>query len=151
MTAQQLAAAMAANGVKWDRATVAKLESGHRQSISLEEWLTLAYVLNVAPLHLLVPLENDVPYSVSPRITAPSERVRSWVAAHSPSLHAPTSDGHPGDANWLEWMEETPESGMERLLSPRELEAQVARLVEDRIAEVLARIDTSTGQDGDAR
>jgi hypothetical protein len=152
MTAQQLAAAMTEHGMKWDRATVAKLETGHRQSISLEEWLTLAYVLNVAPLHLLVPLEDDVAYSISPKITDASQRVRAWVAAHSPFLHAPDQEGHPGGSpSWLEWLAETPENGQERLLSPKELEERVGQLVDARIdariAEVLERIGSSSDQE----
>ena len=153
MTAQQLAAAMTDLGVKWDRATVAKLETGYRQSISLDEWLTLAYVLNVAPVHLLVPLEDDVAYSISPEITDTSQRVRAWVAGHSPFLHEPSSPGHPGGSpSWLEWLEETPENGLERLLSPQELEERVEQLVDARIdariAEVIARIGSSGQENG---
>lgn len=106
MTAEQLAAAMTSHGVKWDRALVAKLENGHRQSISLDEWLALAYVLNVAPVHLLVLLEDDIPYRVSPEITADSQRVRAWVAAQNPFLYTPGPGHHtqaspePGLSGW---------------------------------------------------
>ena len=43
----------------WTRIVVTKLETGRRQSVSVEELLALAYVLNVAPVHLLVPWDDD--------------------------------------------------------------------------------------------
>lgn len=55
MTAQELADRLAEQGLLWKRSTVAKLENGGRENVSLQEWLTLAIVLNVSPLHLLVP------------------------------------------------------------------------------------------------
>lgn len=45
-------------GVAWDRSIVANFENGRRPSVSVEEWLALAYVLGVAPMHMLVPIDN---------------------------------------------------------------------------------------------
>lgn len=84
LTAQQVADRLNEHGIGWQRSTVAKLESGKRENLSVAELLALAVVLDVAPVHLLVPLEDEVPYQVTPGkdhspVTAPSETVRQWV------------------------------------------------------------------------
>lgn len=83
MTAQQLADRLKEAGVPWDRATVTKLETGRRQNVTVTELLGLAFVLNVAPVHLLVPLE-DRPYHVTPTRTEDARDVRAWVRGRSP-------------------------------------------------------------------
>lgn len=83
MTAAEVGRRMTAHGVKWDRFTVANLESGKRQSVTLTEWLALARVLDVSPLHLLVPLE-EVEFSVTPDEALPASRVRAWVRGQEP-------------------------------------------------------------------
>ncbi|MGC4964638.1 helix-turn-helix transcriptional regulator [Streptomyces globisporus] len=70
-------------GFKWDRFTVSNLENGKRQNVTLTEWLALAYVLDVSPLHLLVPL-TEVEYKVTPDRALPTARVRSWVRGETP-------------------------------------------------------------------
>lgn len=100
LTAQELADKLTEQGVPWQRSTVAKLENGNRQEVTLTEWLALAAVLNVSPLHLLVPpfpspswnvdtaapsgrIRNDpndeAPYQVTPERSAPMYRVRQFV------------------------------------------------------------------------
>lgn len=75
-----LARELRAAGVPWERAMVAKLETGRRRSITVTELLALALVLNVAPVHLLVPPdESNAPYQVTPKATAPYWRVRGWI------------------------------------------------------------------------
>ncbi len=98
LTAQQLAVAMTAEGVKWDRSAVTKLENGHRQTISVVEWLTLAYVLNAAPLSLLFPLD-DANYQVTPNSVAPPEEVWRWAAGQGPLRRS--ADGAPVDFDGL--------------------------------------------------
>lgn len=58
-SAQRLAEEMVKVGIPWDRSIVANLESRRRRAINVEEFLALAYVLNVAPLHLLVPTKGS--------------------------------------------------------------------------------------------
>jgi transcriptional regulator with XRE-family HTH domain len=53
LTAAQLAERVTLAGVKWDRATVTKLETGRRQSLSIEELIALAKALDVPLIHLL--------------------------------------------------------------------------------------------------
>lgn len=88
ITAQQLADRLREVGVQWDRATVTKLETGRRQNVTLVEWLALARVLDVAPVHLLIepevpgPDADDQaaqPYEVTPGATVPRHRARAWV------------------------------------------------------------------------
>lgn len=82
-TAEQLAVALKARGLEWDRQTVTKLETGRRQNVSVVEWLTLSRALDVSPLHLLVPLE-EVDFWVTPGEAMPASRVRSWVRGSDP-------------------------------------------------------------------
>lgn len=62
---------------------VAKLETGRRQGISVEELLALAYVLNVAPVHLLVPplASPDARWQVTPNgaVEVTPSTARAWV------------------------------------------------------------------------
>nr|WTB31078.1 helix-turn-helix domain-containing protein [Streptomyces sp. NBC_00830] len=83
-TAEDLAKKLAEQGIKWERSTVAKLENGNRQNISLAEWLALAEVLNVAPVHLLIPTDtaaNEL-YQVTPERAVPVAQARQWVRGH---------------------------------------------------------------------
>jgi transcriptional regulator with XRE-family HTH domain len=80
LTAAQLAEQMARVGVPWKRGVVAKLESGLREAVSVEELLALAYVLDVAPVHLLVPFDDDAqPYQVTPTQVEKAGFVRDWI------------------------------------------------------------------------
>jgi transcriptional regulator with XRE-family HTH domain len=83
MTAAELGRRMTALGVKWDRFAVANLESGKRQTVTLTEWLALARVLDVSPLHLLVPLE-EVEFNVTPEESVPASRARAWLRGGEP-------------------------------------------------------------------
>lgn len=83
MTAQELADKLKARGVPWDRGTVTKLETGRRQNVTVTEWLALARVLDVSPLHLLVPPE-EVGYRVTPNEPVAAGRVRSWIRGEEP-------------------------------------------------------------------
>lgn len=79
MTAQELADKLRASGVPWDRGTVTKLETGRRQGVSVTEWLALARALDVAPVHLLIPLEDRALFQVTPNEALPAHRVRPWA------------------------------------------------------------------------
>lgn len=67
-------------GIGWDRYVVTNLERGRRQNVTVDELLALAYVLNVAPVHLLVPIDDeDRPYAVVPASGARAGVVRQWI------------------------------------------------------------------------
>ncbi|MGW6879271.1 helix-turn-helix domain-containing protein [Streptomyces goshikiensis] len=80
---------------------IANIESGRRdlngrrrRQVTLEEWLILAQALNVAPIHLLVPIGGDkddykiVPKGPTPHGThrAPLGEIRAWVRGET-TLH----------------------------------------------------------------
>lgn len=48
-----LAVAMNDRGIPWNRSTVAKLETGRRESVAVQELLALAAVFGIAPADLL--------------------------------------------------------------------------------------------------
>jgi transcriptional regulator with XRE-family HTH domain len=99
-TAQRLADLMVEQGISWQRSTVAKLENGNRESVSLQEWLALAVVLSVSPLHLLVPPwpspgwerpagerndpNDEAEYLVTPTRSEPMHRIRRFVRGEDP-------------------------------------------------------------------
>lgn len=65
-------------GVHWDRNTVAKLESGRRVSINVDELLALAYALGESPLALLLPGAPS-PYHVTPTVQLTMADVYMWL------------------------------------------------------------------------
>jgi transcriptional regulator with XRE-family HTH domain len=82
-SAAQLGEALQKRGARWDRFTVASLENGKRQNITVQELFALALVLDVAPVNLLVPLD-DRPYQVAPTRTESADTVRAWVRGEQP-------------------------------------------------------------------
>jgi transcriptional regulator with XRE-family HTH domain len=48
--------------------------------VSVDELLALALVLNVAPVHLIVPVDGDQEkYRITPEVQASRARVRTWI------------------------------------------------------------------------
>ncbi|MFG2052686.1 helix-turn-helix domain-containing protein [Micromonospora sp. NPDC048930] len=90
LTAEQLAERMRAVGVPFDKTVVANLETGRRRFVTVQELLALAYVLSVAPVHLLVPpldaAESDrAPYPITPEgPTSVPSFVRAWIRGQTP-------------------------------------------------------------------
>lgn len=84
LTAQELADRLQSSGLAWDRGTVTKLETGRRQNVSVAEWLALARALDVAPIHLLTPLDDDRQYQVTPQEHVPAGRARQWIRGIKP-------------------------------------------------------------------
>lgn len=67
-------------GISWDRSIVANFENGRRAYVTAEEMLALAYVLSVAPVHLMVPLEDSAPYAPVPTLKRTvAGVVRAWI------------------------------------------------------------------------
>lgn len=93
----QLAEEMQKAGIPWERIVVTKLETGKRQSVSVDELLALARVLDVSVVDLLVPpsegqKEGDArtapedlkPYQVTPTLTAERYMTRMFIVGHYP-------------------------------------------------------------------
>jgi transcriptional regulator with XRE-family HTH domain len=69
LAAEQLAAAMTAQGIPWQRSIVANLENGRRESVSVDELIALSAVLGVAPDELAPELK------LSPAVSTTDERL----------------------------------------------------------------------------
>ncbi len=129
LSGDRLAREMTKAGVKWDRSIVANLENGRRSIVTVEELLALAYILDVAPVHLMVPLDMDSWYAVTPASYATtSGRVRAWIRG----LFA--LEGHTDERKYFsevpnaEW---TPP----RTLSPEESEHILQQMVAEGLLE----------------
>ena len=84
LTAAQLAEQMQAVGVDWNRNIVANLENGRRGSLGVDELFALAIVLEVAPVHLLVPLDDQAGIEVTRGRVEEARRVRWWIRGDHP-------------------------------------------------------------------
>jgi transcriptional regulator with XRE-family HTH domain len=82
-TGAELGTRLTRLGARWDRSIVANFEAGRRRTVSVTELLALAIVFDVAPVNLLVPLD-DRPYQVTPTRAENSDLVRSWVRGEQP-------------------------------------------------------------------
>ncbi|MBP2341104.1 transcriptional regulator with XRE-family HTH domain [Saccharothrix coeruleofusca] len=90
LTAEGLAEAMSGLGIPWQAGVVTKLEKGYRKSLSVNELLGLALALDVAPVHLLVPVEGDTSlYHLTPNQGVRVDEARAWVRG---SWVPPTGD-----------------------------------------------------------
>ncbi|MFJ6483971.1 helix-turn-helix domain-containing protein [Streptomyces sp. NPDC091682] len=78
---------------------IANIESGRRdlsgrrrRQVTLEEWLILAQALHVAPIHLLVQMEEEARYELTPEPPQPTHGlqreaagwVREWIRGNAP-------------------------------------------------------------------
>jgi hypothetical protein len=52
--------------------------------VSVDEMLVLAYVLDVAPVHLIAGLDDDAPLPVSPDWTVSAQGGRAWIRGLAP-------------------------------------------------------------------
>lgn len=83
-TAADLGARLTEHGVRWNRSVVANFESGRRPAVSVQELLALALVLDVAPVNLLAPLDDEQPYQITPTRAEVASAVRAWVRGEQP-------------------------------------------------------------------
>jgi transcriptional regulator with XRE-family HTH domain len=83
---QELADRVTATGHRMHRLTVAKIESGgtRAQNASIADVLALAAALDVAPLHLLVPLDDDAAVAITPKEVHRAAVVRGWIRGGRP-------------------------------------------------------------------
>lgn len=112
-SAQRLAEQLSSVGIAWDRSIVANFENGRRASVSVEEFLALAYVLSVAPVHLLVPIDTDVAsYRITPKGRAVTTGfVRSWVCGTvriDPETLEPIGSPEASEIDWRRYFLEMP-------------------------------------------
>jgi transcriptional regulator with XRE-family HTH domain len=78
-SAERLAKACADVGrPELNRSVIANIESRRRREVTLEEAVTLAYVLDVAPVHLMVPVDDAELYLGTPD-PLPNPAARAWI------------------------------------------------------------------------
>lgn len=66
------------------RSLIANIENRRRAAVTLEEALTLAYVLDVAPVYLFIGTDDEQPILVTPEVVAGAAYTREWVKGHFP-------------------------------------------------------------------
>jgi len=80
LTQDALAEEMRALGIDWQRVVVAKLESGRRSFITVDELLALCVVLEISPVDLLVPADaKEERYRIVPNRTARAVNAREFI------------------------------------------------------------------------
>ncbi len=82
--ARTLADACAAAGMpSLDQSTITNILNNRRQRIGVDEWLTLAYVLNLPPAHMLVPLKTSDRAKLTPTVTVDHNTALRWLLGHA--------------------------------------------------------------------
>lgn len=85
LSAEQLAQRCADLGMpSLNRSVIANLENGRRDFVTVDELLVLALALDVAPLHLVVPMGAQDPMLIAPDIPHLGGPVRAWVRGERP-------------------------------------------------------------------
>jgi len=143
-SAERLGHELKSVGLDWNRSIVANFESGRRPSVSIEEVLALAYVLDVAPVHLLVPVDNAPWYAFVPERAAASARVREWVRGrHWMARHGGTERTYFTEVPEEEWEPPAPFTDEEQIERRRVREENLRRAVEAGV--MTAEFDEKTG------
>jgi transcriptional regulator with XRE-family HTH domain len=64
-----------------NRSVIANIESQRRRGVTVDELFVFAVALDVAPVHLLVPVEvpDDQHFAVAPAIHLSAHQARSWI------------------------------------------------------------------------
>jgi transcriptional regulator with XRE-family HTH domain len=70
-------------GGKLGRMAISKIENGQR-GVSLDEALMLAAALDVAPVHLFAPLDDDEGVAITPELVVDAVNARAWVRGAEP-------------------------------------------------------------------
>ena len=94
MTQQDLADRLSHYGARIDRTAVAKVEAGatggkDSRELGLAEMFAFALALDVAPVHLLVPIDSDEPIRLAPNLEASPYETRQWIRGFMPLFQDP--------------------------------------------------------------
>ncbi|MGB9376649.1 MAG: helix-turn-helix domain-containing protein [Mycobacteriales bacterium] len=82
-SADDLAERCTAAGVPLTSATIANLEDDARSSLSVQELLTLAFILSVPPVLLFLPVGEDYEIEVTPGVAIPPDAAVRWVCGEA--------------------------------------------------------------------
>ncbi|MGH3547085.1 MAG: helix-turn-helix domain-containing protein [Pseudonocardiaceae bacterium] len=89
MTQAELGRRMTALGQQWGRTTVAKLETGNRESVTPDEWWALALVFEVPPPLLLVDPAAGTPVRIAEGIEVDPWTALLWMTGKKPLTDLP--------------------------------------------------------------
>jgi transcriptional regulator with XRE-family HTH domain len=87
-SAQELSDAMGKLGVDFPRSTLADLESGRRNQVSVAELLAIAAALNVPPVLLISPVGASAETEIVPGNRVAAFRAVQWISGETPIPHA---------------------------------------------------------------
>lgn len=106
-TQKQLAARLTEIGFPTDRVTIHKIESGgtRARNVPLREALAIAAALELAPVHLFAPLEDEAMVAVTETDVVPAAHLRDWIRGGS------VLPGH----NKRRYLAEMPESELRQM------------------------------------
>lgn len=115
MTQQDLADRLNHLGAQIDRTAVAKIEAGNRE-LALAELFAFALALDVAPVHLLVPIDSDEPIRLAPNLEASPYETRAWIRGAMPLFQdprayfstVPTTEFEAADGALADWLRTSP-------------------------------------------
>lgn len=62
-----------------DRTAVSKIEKGRRKNAGIEDVLAYAAALEIAPVHLIVPRDDEEDVGVTPQLVLPAPLARAWI------------------------------------------------------------------------
>jgi transcriptional regulator with XRE-family HTH domain len=92
LSAQKLADRCAEYGMpELNRSVITNLENDRRQAVTVDELLTLALALGVAPLHLFIPTDDSARVAITPNSDVDAAYARQWVIGEQPLLDGETS------------------------------------------------------------
>ena len=122
----ELAEQVNALGYSLARPIINRIEQGgvRAGNVSVEDLFALAAALGVAPVHLLVPLDDEAALEVTPSVAVSAQLARAWIRGRLPLPISPRLD-----------LREMPDSELVALV-----EEELAR-GEDAIARALSRDD----------
>jgi hypothetical protein len=66
-----------------NRDTIANLETGRRERLSVDELAVIALALNVSPIHLLADPDDSGEVSITPKYDVGPRRLRGWLASRA--------------------------------------------------------------------
>lgn len=132
LSKQQLADRVEAIGFKpMHRMTVTKIEAGREapwastraERVTLAEVLAFAAALNVSPVHLIAPLDDDQAVTVTPKLTTRAATLRGWIRGKHPLWTSDMASAR----SFLEWLTARPVSELIDWIASRRLR-QLGRL-----------------------
>ncbi len=82
-SAGELAERCTKAGVPLDGSVIEALENDLRAPVSVQELLTLAYVLSVPPVLLFLPVGEDYEIEVTPGVPIPPDAAVRWVCGQA--------------------------------------------------------------------